>query len=246
MQAGVALDVRPLSGLLSAYLALQSRENARARLAAGGGFAARVLRALDEEAGPAPPLPPLMALPVAPAASIAGWGLPAAEDEPAPPPPPGRSPGHAARKPAAPRKRRAPAGGAARSVRFAPDCTDGLTAQLDPRKLDELLNSGDDAGLFALGERVASALPPLDRWGNEQVFRIEDLFPGYSDAVGAAREEEHEAFDAPPPSAAGGWEPMPPMPSAVPPPSVLPALPLLPMLPAGLDREAFIRGLHYG
>jgi len=132
---------------------------------------------------------------------------------------------------------------------------------LDPRQLDELLHSGDDAGLYALGERVASALPPLDRW-NEPSFRIDDLFPGHfgGAAGGAECQDDGAAFDAPPPNDAGGWQPtsapavLPPPPPPPPPPveplpgrdAPLPRLPVLPMLPAGVDREAFLRGLHYG
>ena len=159
-------------------MALLDREQARSALAASNSFAARVLDALDACAGPAPPaLQPLVVVPMPPPASR----VPAPQQEQVPAAhaaPPGRSPG-GARKPAAPRKRRAVgAAGAARSIRFAqggPDSHAGmlppgiasfqelLGSQLDASMLGDLINA-DDERLLALGQRVASALPPLDQW----------------------------------------------------------------------------------
>lgn len=172
--------MRSLSDILSAFVALLDREQARSALGASNAFAARVLEALDATAGAAPPeLQPLVVVPLPQPASRLP-AAPPAEQAPAQRDPPGRSPG-GARKPAAPRKRRAAgAAGAARSIRFAAGAHHAdahaaalppgiasfqelLGSQLDANMLDDLIN-GDDERLLALGQRVASALPPLDQW----------------------------------------------------------------------------------
>ncbi len=172
--------MRRLPDILTAFLQLLDREQARTALAGSNPFAARVLESLDACTGVAPPpeLQPLVTIPLpAPPA-------PAHAVEPPPPPAPpaartARSP-HGARKASAPRKRSAgAAGGAGRAIRFAGDgggaqpqyhhagmmgtFQELLGSHLDASTLGELLN-GDDARLYALGERVASALPPLDQW----------------------------------------------------------------------------------
>ena len=169
--------MRSLSDILSAFVALLDREQARSALAASNAFAARVLEALDATAGAAAPeLQPLVVVPLPqPASRLPAAPPPPAEQAPAQRDPPGRSPG-GARKPAAPRKRRAAgAAGAARSIRFAGGAhhdalppgiasfQELLGSQLDANMLDDLIN-GDDERLLALGQRVASALPPLDQW----------------------------------------------------------------------------------
>jgi hypothetical protein len=201
-QAGASPSVRKLSDILSSFLQLLDREQARAALAGSNPFAARVLEALDASTGAAPaaPLQPLVVVPLPPPAAHAA-ALYAQQQQAhaqhaqhahahahAPPPQHiGRSPhGAGARKATAPRKRSAGnanggggAGGASRSIRFAADAGGGvpslalppgvgsfqelLGGHLDASLLGELIN-GDDARLYALGERVASALPPLDQW----------------------------------------------------------------------------------
>ncbi len=201
--------MRKLSDILSSFLQLLDREQARAALAGSNPFAARVLEALDASTGAAPaaPLQPLVVVPLPPPAAHAAAlyaqqqqahaqhahahahaHAPAQQHI-------GRSPHGGPRKATAPRKRSAGnanagggAGGASRSIRFASDAGGGvpslalppgvgsfqelLGGHLDASLLGELIN-GDDARLYALGERVASALPPLDQWEVRETEREE-------------------------------------------------------------------------
>jgi len=169
--------VRSLDDVLSHYLHLLAREEARRALCARSTLAAAVLKALEEEAGAAPLalLEPLVSHPALQAAAREREAPEAASParEPARRAPPLRSP-HAARKPSAPRKRAAPAPRSEAAARGAPATRSRGRATLQapplaadeggplfgleiiPHEIEELL--GNEEQVHALGRYIANGV----------------------------------------------------------------------------------------
>lgn len=166
-----------MEDVLSHYLHLLAREEARRALCTRSTLAAAVLKALEEEAGAAPLalLEPLVSHPALQTAAREREAPEAASParEPARRAPPLRSP-HAARKPSAPRKRAAPAPRSEAAARSAPatrsrgraamqappPATDDggplFGLEIIPHEIEELL--GNEEQVHALGRYIANGV----------------------------------------------------------------------------------------